>query len=123
MPDCLFCNIDSARIIAENNLAYGITDAYPVAQGHTLVIPKRHVTDYFGLTEDELVACHRLLVSLKSSMDQNPDIGGFNIGANAGLAAGQTIFHCHFHLIPRRQGDVQEPKGGVRNVIPGMGLY
>ncbi|MEH6519289.1 MAG: HIT family protein [Halioglobus sp.] len=115
--------MDPVRVVAENKLAYGVTDAYPVTQGHALVIPKRHVADYFGLTEEELIACRRLILSLKSSIDESPDVEGFNIGANAGLAAGQTIFHCHFHLIPRRQGDVEEPKGGVRNAIPGMSLY
>lgn len=89
-----------------------------------LIIPKRHVEDYFGVTQDELLACHDLLHAMKEKI-QNADslVEGFNIGMNAGNAAGQTVFHCHTHLIPRRAGDVDEPRGGVRHVIPGKGSY
>jgi ATP adenylyltransferase len=105
-------------------LAYAIRDGFPVTEGHTLVIPKRHVEDYFGLTQDELVACDELLrVSKEQIQNQDASVTGFNIGINAGESAGQTIFHCHLHLIPRRTGDVVDPRGGVRGVIPGKQKY
>ena len=111
-------------MIAQNELAYAIRDGFPVTALHTLVIPKRHVEDYFGLTSGELLACDALLRSLKSDITRtDPMVVAFNIGMNAGRAAGQTIFHCHIHLIPRREGDVENPRGGVRHVIPGKGFY
>jgi len=124
MKNCLFCSIDAARIIAANDLAYAIRDGFPVTEGHTLIIPKRHVVDYFGLSKDEVLACDELIRALRNELqDGDSSIAGFNIGMNAGEAAGQTIFHCHIHLIPRREGDVQEPRGGVRHLIPGKGSY
>ena len=121
---CLFCNIEKNRIIAENDLAYAIRDGFPVTDGHTLLIPKRHVADYFGLTKDELLSCDALIYQLRDKiLKADPLVKGFNIGMNAGEAAGQTIFHCHIHLIPRRTGDVENPRGGVRHLIPGKGNY
>jgi diadenosine tetraphosphate (Ap4A) HIT family hydrolase len=91
---------------------------------HSLIIPKRHIYDYFDLTKDELFACDQLIKSLKESiLISDSSINGFNIGMNSGESAGQTIFHCHIHLIPRRSGDVVNPRGGVRNIIPGKGSY
>ena len=122
--DCLFCSIDSDRIIVENELAFAIRDGFPVTEMHTLVIPKRHAVDYFSLTQDELLACDSLLRQLKEEIQQaDAAVLGFNIGMNAGEVAGQTIFHCHIHLIPRREGDVENPRGGVRHLIPGKGNY
>jgi ATP adenylyltransferase len=124
MTDCIFCAIDKSRVVAENNLALAIRDGFPVTEGHTLVIPKRHVEDYFGLSEEELLACDALVRQSREQLQTtDASIGGFNIGMNAGKAAGQTVFHCHIHLIPRREGDVPEPRGGVRHVIPGKGNY
>jgi ATP adenylyltransferase len=121
---CLFCAIPTDRVICENDLAYAIRDGFPVTPLHSLVIPKRHVADYFGLTADEREACNALMLQLRTEiLEREPVVGGFNIGINAGQAAGQTIFHCHIHLIPRRPGDVENPRGGVRNVIPGKGDY
>ncbi len=121
---CLFCEISPERIIAENDLAYAIKDGFPVTTGHTLVIPKRHAVDYFALHQAELNACNRLLKELRHTlMTGDPTITGFNVGMNAGKDAGQSIFHCHIHLIPRRAGDVERPKGGVRHLIPGKGEY
>ena len=121
---CLFCEIPNERVIADNNLAYAIRDGYPVTPLHSLVIPKSHKVDYFALSEDELLACDQLLRLLKDQIQSSdPLVTGFNIGLNAGESAGQTVFHCHFHLIPRRNGDVSEPKGGVRHLIPGKGHY
>tara|TARA_B110000967_G_scaffold95031_1_gene97644 strand:- start:2969 stop:3346 length:378 start_codon:yes stop_codon:yes gene_type:complete len=122
--DCLFCNISKERIILENDLAYAIHDGFPVTEMHSLIIPKRHIYDYFDLTKDELFACDQLIKSLKESiLISDSSINGFNIGMNSGESAGQTIFHCHIHLIPRRSGDVVNPRGGVRNIIPGKGSY
>jgi diadenosine tetraphosphate (Ap4A) HIT family hydrolase len=123
MP-CLFCSISRDRVIADNGLAYAIRDGFPVTPHHTLVIPQRHVDDFFGLTQEELLACSELLHRMKQEiMGSDPTVAGFNIGMNAGAVAGQTIFHCHIHLIPRRPGDVENPRGGVRHLIPGKGHY
>lgn len=123
-PNCLFCSIPRERIVLENELAYAIRDGFPVTPLHSLVIPKRHVLDYFELTQQELLECDSLLRDLRSNvLESDPSVEGFNIGMNAGAAAGQTIFHCHIHLIPRRKGDVENPRGGVRHVIPGKGFY
>ena len=89
-----------------------------------LILPKRHVRDYFSLNKDELLEIHDLIVSQRKLLEQFDDtISGFNIGMNCGETAGQTIFHCHVHLIPRRSGDVKNPRGGVRHVISGKGNY
>lgn len=123
-PECLFCSIPKERVIAKNDLAYAIRDGFPVTELHTLVIPKRHAADYFELTDDEVLACNRLILEVRQSiLDQDTTVEGFNVGMNAGAAAGQTVFHCHIHLIPRRQGDVSNPRGGVRHTIPGKGFY
>ena len=124
-PNCLFCDLQGTeRVVAENTLCYLIEDAYPVTEGHALIIPKRHVPDYFGLTQAEINAANLLLRDRKD-FAQNHDglITGFNIGMNCGEDAGQTIFHCHIHLIPRRNGDVTDPTGGVRYVIPEKANY
>lgn len=123
-PDCLFCGIDTGRIIAENELCYAIRDGFPVTPLHTLVIPKRHVADYFDLYQPELNAIQSLLQDQrKQIMTTYPTVSGFNVGINAGAEAGQTIFHVHVHLIPRREGDVADPRGGVRGVIPDKQKY
>jgi diadenosine tetraphosphate (Ap4A) HIT family hydrolase len=121
---CFFCPMPPERTIAKNELAYAIRDGFPVTPLHMLVIPRRHVGDYFGLTKDELLACHDLIHRVREMvLSEDTTVAGFNIGVNTGAAAGQTILHCHFHLIPRRSGDVENPRGGVRNVIPGKGDY
>lgn len=124
MSNCLFCTIPSERIIAENDLAYAIRDGFPVTELHTLVIPKRHAEDFFSLNEDDILACNRLILEVRETiLKQDTSVQGFNIGMNAGEVAGQTVFHCHIHLIPRRKGDVENPRGGVRHTIPGKGHY
>jgi diadenosine tetraphosphate (Ap4A) HIT family hydrolase/5-methylcytosine-specific restriction endonuclease McrA len=124
---CLFCEIettDRSRIILENELAYVIADGFPVTPGHSLIIPKRHTPDYFSLTQPEVNAINALLQERRAGLlEGDPKITGFNIGMNCGEDAGQTIFHCHVHLIPRRSGDVENPRGGVRHIIPGKGYY
>lgn len=121
---CLFCEMPAQRVVMENTYAYAVRDGFPVTAGHSLIIPKRHVSDYFGLTQQELLACDELIRRLRQTILQHDaSVAGFNIGANAGEVAGQTVFHCHIHLIPRRVGDVANPRGGVRHTIPGKGLY
>lgn len=121
---CLFCDIPKERVIAENTLAYAIRDGFPVTPLHTLIIPKRHATTYFDLLEEEILACNELTKELRASiLSEDQTVDGFNIGMNAGESAGQTVFHCHIHLIPRRLGDVENPRGGVRHLIPGKGYY
>ena len=116
---CLFCNIEESGLVDENQLAYVSYDSYPVTEKHCLIIPKRHVKDYFDLTEEETVACDQLIKKIKKEIEiKDPLVKGFNIGTNSGKVAGQSIMHCHIHLIPRREGDVENPQGGVRSVIP-----
>ena len=121
---CIFCELPKDRIICENNLAIAFYDLFPVSDKHTLIIPRRHIKDFFELTEDELIACNELISKLKKTLLIDDSlISGFNIGINCGEDAGQTVFHCHIHLIPRRKGDIENPMGGVRNIIPGKGKY
>ena len=116
---CLFCNYKTSVISHENELAYASYDTYPVSDFHCLIIPKRHIKDYFELTDEELVACNDLIKLVKEeALNKDQTIKAFNIGSNIGKIAGQTIMHCHIHLIPRRQDDVENPQGGVRSVIP-----
>lgn len=121
---CVFCNMPGERIVLENCLAYAIRDMYPVTSLHTLVIPRGHVLSYFDLSLQEIEDCHRLLVEARDEIvARDRDVQGFNIGINQGSAAGQTILHCHIHVIPRRIGDVDDPRGGIRHLIPGKGRY
>lgn len=122
--DCPFCNPGSEReLIVESATAYAIYDKFPVNDGHALIIPKRHCLDYFELTFKEQAACIFMLNKVKAivSAKFNPD--GFNIGINIGAKAGQTVHHVHIHLIPRYQGDIEDPRGGVRGVIPNKQKY
>ena len=124
MKRCLFCSVEDTTKVAQNDFAFAIYDSYPVTPFHVLVIPKRHVEDFFQLTQEELLACNGLLATMRAhilSLDNT--VEGFNVGVNIGDVAGQTIFHCHIHLIPRRRGDVENPKGGIRHLIPGKGSY
>lgn len=120
---CPFCSLNR-ELIAENELAVAFRDGFPVTPLHTLVIPKRHVADYFDLYQPELNAINQLLAKIKDELIiADSSITGFNIGINSGQSAGQTIFHCHVHLIPRREGDVEDPRGGVRGVIADKQKY
>ena len=121
---CLFCNCKESGIIIENHLAYASYDTYPVSKHHCLIITKRHIKDYFELSNDELVACNDLIKIVKKEIiNKDPLVKGFNLGTNIGIVSGQSILHCHFHLIPRREGDVDNPQGGVRSVIPNKQHY
>ena len=116
--------MEENRIIAENDLAYVVHDGFPVTEYHSLIIPKKHIETYFDLSTQERDACHQLLVESKEGiLKKDTTVDGFNIGMNSGKSAGQTIFHCHIHLIPRRTGDTANPRGGVRCVIPGKADY
>ena len=116
---CLFCNIRESGIAAENEFAYASYDSYPVSDFHCLIIPKRHVKDYFEMSDEELLACNNLIRKIKNDiLAKDKTVKAFNIGTNAGKISGQSIMHCHIHLIPRRDGDVENPQGGVRSVIP-----
>jgi len=122
--ECVFCALPTGRIVADNNLAVAIRDAYPVTAMHTLVIPKRHVADYFDLHSAERNAIESLLQHQRAAiMAADNCVEGFNVGVNAGAVAGQTVFHVHVHLIPRRAGDMGNPRGGVRGVIPDRQKY
>ena len=114
-PLCPFCSRSDA--LFENELAYVREDKFPVSPGHLLIIPKRHVPDWFLLTREEQQAMLALLSRAKEYLDVRYHPDGYNIGINCGEAAGQTVFHVHMHLIPRYAGDVENPRGGVRGVI------
>ena len=121
---CLFCNTDNKEYIFENDLAFATFDSYPVSKFHVLIVPKRHVKNYFELSNDEFVACNKMIMLSKNKIEQEDQtIEGFNIGSNTGKAAGQSINHCHIHLIPRRKGDVENPQGGIRGVFSSKQHY
>jgi len=112
------------RMVARNDLAYAVRDTSPVTPLHTLILSRRHIASYFDLEADEKCAVDDLLEAIRQDvLARDPAVAGFNIGINVGVVAGQTIFHCHVHLIPRRTGDVANPRGGVRAVIPGKADY
>jgi diadenosine tetraphosphate (Ap4A) HIT family hydrolase len=121
--ECPFCPPLAGRPLLEARFAFAIFDRYPVNPGHVLVIPRRHVADVFELTEDELRDVTHLLSRARQQLVADFPAAGFNIGVNVGEAAGQTIAHVHVHLIPRYLGDVADPTGGVRGVIPGKSRY
>jgi len=121
---CVFCDVADADQVAGNELAFTRRDGFPVTDGHTLIIPRRHVENFFALTQPEQNAIQQLLATTKSALQvRDPRVSGFNVGVNVGEAAGQSVMHCHIHLIPRRIGDVETPRGGVRRLIPGKGDY
>ncbi len=121
---CVFCDLPIDRLIDETELSRVFRDAFPVTDLHTLIIPKRHVADYFDLKEVEYIDIQTLLLKHKELIEiQDKAVTGFNIGVNVGASAGQTVFHVHTHLIPRRTGDVDSPRGGVRGVIPSKQTY
>ncbi len=122
--NCIFCKYPAKNVLFENDYASVIEDSNPVTKYHSLIIPKRHFPDYFMISGQELSAIHDLLKIRKKEIEINDtNVDGFNIGVNSGVSAGQTISHCHFHLIPRRKGDIVNPEGGVRGVIPNKMHY
>jgi diadenosine tetraphosphate (Ap4A) HIT family hydrolase len=120
---CPFCSPFADEIVAKNDLCYSRWDRFPVSKGHLLVMPFRHAIDYFSLTEEEKQALFALIDECKEVVEENFRPAGYNIGFNIGEAAGQTVMHCHCHMIPRYVGDVKEPKGGIRGVLPEKRSY
>ena len=115
---CPFCTLGAERIVLANELAVVIRDSFPVSPGHTLIIPKRHVVSFFDVTGDERKAMLALLDGAKLGLDEAFHPDGYNVGINDGEAAGQTVPHLHLHLIPRYAGDSEDPRGGVRWILP-----
>ncbi len=121
---CIFCDTKMQKIVCESKLVYATFDTYPVTNFHTLIIPKRHISNYFELSENENKEVNFIILKMKNEIEnKDKTVMGFNIGANSGKVAGQTIMHCHIHLIPRRKNDVVNPQGGVRSVIPSKQHY
>jgi diadenosine tetraphosphate (Ap4A) HIT family hydrolase len=125
---CLFCKAQEIEykkeVVYENDFFYATRDSYPVTKLHTLVIPKRHFQSYFDMNNDEIKSINIVLnEQRKEIMKLDSSVTAFNIGINDGKDAGQSIYHLHVHLIPRRQGDVENPRGGVRGVIPAKQKY
>jgi len=125
--ECVFCQANETsdtNVICSNETMIAIRDKYPVTRGHTLVIPRQHRGDFFDLSKEESSDLIELLHELKQKIiDEDSSVRGFNVGANCGAEAGQTVFHCHVHLVPRRPGDSDDPTGGVRGVIPHKQKY
>lgn len=122
--NCPFCLERNTReILFENDLAYAAYDIFPVSQGHCLVITKRHVSNFFEITSSENVALFSLVNEMKQMLVKNFNPDGFNIGVNINEVAGQTVPHVHVHVIPRYSGDVENPRGGIRHVVPGKGNF
>ena len=124
LENCPFCKMDSERdLIMESDTVFAIFDKYPVSKGHALIIPKRHCANYFDLTVEEQVKCLDLLNQVQKLISAQFKPDGFNIGVNVNDAGGQTVPHVHIHLIPRYNGDVLNPEGGIRGVVPGKKEY
>ena len=125
MPNtCIFCDPTLSEIVLDDELVYARRDKYPVTSMHTLIIPKRHIESYFFLDLSEINAVHKVLRAVKEKIElKDESVSAFNIGINSGVDAGQSISHLHIHLIPRRKGDVENPQGGVRGVIPSKQHY
>lgn len=120
---CPFCHLEKHRILLENDFAAAFLDRFPIAVGHMLIVPKQHVASLFDLPDVELEAVWKLVSQVRDKIvvELKPD--GFNLGVNDGLAAGQTMMHAHVHIIPRRNGDTDDPKGGIRWIMPGKARY
>lgn len=121
--DCIFCNLSPERIERGNEYAFIVRDAYPISEGHSLIIPRRHIRSFFDVSDVERDALIKLLEEQKASLDVSYKPDGYNIGINDGAAAGQTVAHLHIHLIPRYQGDQEDPRGGVRWIFPDFADY
>ena len=124
-PNCLFCRwIKAGKAVETLGTVAAFNDGYPVTKGHLLIVPFRHIADGFSMTEQEILDSEALIRILSKKISKkDASVTGFNIGMNIGESAGQTVFHAHIHLIPRRDGDCDNPKGGVRGVISGKRSY
>jgi diadenosine tetraphosphate (Ap4A) HIT family hydrolase len=124
MPvQCPFCALPASRVLHTSPHARAFRDAYPVSDGHTLVVPKRHIGTIFLLSPEELADLWLLVEEVRNALLLSHDVHGFNIGVNDGEAAGQTVAHAHVHVIPRYAGDVADPRGGIRWVVPDRARY
>ncbi len=123
LHDCPFCRLEPNRIRLESEFAVAFLDGFPVSQGHALVIPKRHVASLFELPAEEQAAVWALVAQVRALLLNEFQPDGFNFGLNDGTAAGQTVMHTHVHVIPRHHGDVADPRGGVRWVVPDKAAY
>ena len=121
--NCPFCSPADGEKVLASELCFARWDKYPVTEGHLLIIPNRHVPDYFLVTAEEKTALWAMVDEGKRLLDERFKPDGYNVGVNVGTDAGQTVMHCHIHLIPRRSGDSAKPRGGVRGVIPGKADY
>lgn len=121
--DCPFCHLEQRRIVLENDFAAAFPDGFPIAEGHTLVVPKRHVASLFDLTAEKQAAVWSLVAQVRGKLMAELKPDGFNIGCNDGKAAGQTVMHAHVHVIPRHLGDTADPRGGVRWILPKKAQY
>lgn len=121
--DCPFCTLTDDRIISESDYTITTRDGFPVSEGHTLIIPKRHVQSFFELQAIEKAAVLQALDVAKEALDKEFSPDGYNIGINDGETAGQTVMHLHVHLIPRYRGDTPDPRGGVRWIFPEKAKY
>src|SRR5690606_5605397 len=119
----IFCTVDAPLIFAENPIGIAFPDAFPVAEGHTLVSPRKHVTSIFDLSESDQAQLWQLVAQTRAKLSKQFNPSGFNVGINDGEAAGQTVSHAHIHIIPRYFGDVADPRGGVRWIIPEKAVY
>ena len=120
---CPFCQLDRSKQLFSNDLAIAIADGFPVSPGHSLIIPKRHFSSLFDATEEERASLWQLLDQTREHLMLQFCPDGFNIGMNDGIAAGQTVMHLHIHLIPRYSGDTEDPRGGIRWIIPSKAPY
>jgi diadenosine tetraphosphate (Ap4A) HIT family hydrolase len=120
---CPFCSPDPEHIIIQNAVALALHDAFPVTPGHTLVVPRRHVADYFDLSPEEQAAVWEVVSQVRAGLEVEFAPDGYNLGVNVGPAAGQTVEHVHVHVIPRRLGDQDDPRGGVRWIFPERARY
>ena len=121
--NCPFCSISPDRVVMENDHAYIVRDGFPVSEGHTLIIPKRHVSSWFETHAIEKAAILQAMDEVKLLLDDEFSPDGYNVGINDGEAAGQTVLHLHVHLIPRYKGDSEDPRGGVRWIVPDKAKY
>lgn len=120
---CIFCEYDKEEYIAENDLCFAIFDKFPVNEGHALIIPKRHFSNYFDATKEEIAAIYDLSHEVKKIIDDKYSPDGYNIGVNVNHEGGQTIMHLHMHIIPRYKGDIEDPRGGIRRIKRQLVFY
>lgn len=120
---CIFCDYDKEEYIAENDLCFAIFDKFPVNEGHALIIPKRHFSNYFDATKEEIAAIYDLSHEVKKIIDNKYSPDGYNVGVNVNHEGGQTIMHLHMHIIPRYKGDIEDPRGGIRRIKRQLVFY